>query len=106
MNVSIDERAKVLPNNQKAVLNAISKLEFDISDGKNGYRHLSMDNRYACPELTMILRDQCSIYSTGTVIINRKGFPRDIFTFTKSNEKGDYKIAYDKVKNCLLEMEI
>ena len=38
-NVSTNELAKVFPTTQKAVLNSIYKLRFDISDGSNGYRH-------------------------------------------------------------------
>ena len=72
VNVSIDERAKALPTTQKLVLNSMYKLQFDISDGSNEHCHLSMDNRYACPEIAMILRDQCIIYSKGKFIINRK----------------------------------
>ena len=37
--LSIDEHAKVLPTTQKAILNSIYKLGFDISDGSNGYHH-------------------------------------------------------------------
>ena len=46
-NMSIDERTKLLHTPQKPGSNSMYKLQFDISDGSNVYRHLSMDNRYA-----------------------------------------------------------
>ena len=61
-NVSIDKRAKVLPTTQNVVSNSMYKFQFDISDGSNGYRHFLMDNWYTCPELAMILRNQCNTY--------------------------------------------
>ena len=57
--MSTDERAKVLPTTQKEVLNTVYKLEFDTSDGSNGYRYLSMDNCYECPECNVPV-----VYST------------------------------------------
>ena len=56
-----------------------------------------MDNRYACPDLAIILRDQCTIFSKGMVIINGMVFLRDVFTLAKSSAKGEYKVAYDRV---------
>ena len=97
VNVLIDERTKVFPTTTKIVLNSMYKLQFDILDGSNGYHHWSMYNRYECPELAMILRQQYNIYLTGTVKINRKGYPRYLFTRTKSSVKCEYEVDYDKM---------
>ena len=77
-NLSVDERSKVLPTIQKAVLNVMRKLEFYISDRINGCCYFLMDNYYACLDIAMILRDQCNMYSTVTVRINRKIYPRKV----------------------------
>jgi len=55
-NVGISDEFKTLPTTMKAVLNAVSRSE--ISEGSNdvnGYRVVSMDNRYACPQLAYLL---------------------------------------------------
>ena len=53
----------------KAVVNACYALE--LNKETNGFRHLSMDNRYAAPQLLVILRDRLKVLATGTVRVNR-----------------------------------
>ena len=70
-NSYIREEAKKLPTTMKAVVNACYALE--LHKETNGFRHLAMDNRYAAPQLLVILRDRLKILATGTVRSNRVG---------------------------------
>ena len=55
-NVGISEEFKTLPTTMKAVLNAVVRSQIsEGSDDVNGYRVVSMDNRYACPQLAYLL---------------------------------------------------
>jgi hypothetical protein len=55
-NVGIEEQCWNLPTTMKAVVNAVmqSKLYFG-SNEVQGYRVLSLDNRYQCPQLAYLL---------------------------------------------------
>jgi hypothetical protein len=55
-NVWIDERCYNLPTTMKALMNAV--IQANIGDGSNddnGYRCISLDNRYQCPQLAFLL---------------------------------------------------
>jgi Transposase IS4 len=55
-NVGIDPLAVNLPTTMKAVVNAILKSEvYTGSNDSNGYRTVSLDNRYQCPQLALLL---------------------------------------------------
>jgi hypothetical protein len=100
-NVNIHEEAKTLPTTQKAVVNAVFQIGLD-NDVQHGYRKISMDNRYQCPELAVVLRDRCKILSTGTCRKNRKGWPKELMNMEKAGtERGDSMMAYDKVNDVL-----
>ena len=55
-NVSIDASCWNLPTTMKAVVNAVIKT--NLKEGSNdstGYRVISLDNRYQCPQLAYLL---------------------------------------------------
>jgi hypothetical protein len=55
-NVSIDEKCRNLPTTMKAVVNAV--IQSGLSKGSNdvnGYRVVSLDNQYQCPQLAYLL---------------------------------------------------
>ena len=55
-NIGIDPRCHNLPTTMKAVVNAVIKTEFQNgSNDVNGYRCISLDNRYQCPQLAFLL---------------------------------------------------
>jgi Transposase IS4 len=55
-NVSIAESCWNLPTTMKAVVNAVIKTKIhEGSDDSNGYRVISLDNRYQCPQLAYLL---------------------------------------------------
>lgn len=96
-NVEIDPRAVELPTTQKAVLNAVYKRKLDNEYApSDGHRHISMDNRYVCPEVCLILRDRCGIYSTGTARKNRKGWDKQLLNMEKRGNKWESKICVDR----------
>jgi Transposase IS4 len=100
-NVDIHPEALGLPTTMKAVVNAVmqSGVAQDIS---HGYRVLSMDNRYQCPELAVGLRDRCKILSTGTCRKNRKGWPSHLLGLTPiSAARGRASYAYDRTNELL-----
>jgi hypothetical protein len=92
-NVGIDDALIGLPTTQKAVANALHSLGLHLS--VDGMRHISMDNRYQCPELAILLREQYNCHSTGTCRVNRKGFPLKSKTSSVS-ERGSSILKYDK----------
>jgi hypothetical protein len=93
-NIDIHPSIRSLPTTQKAVLNAMIALE--MHENKNhGARHVSLDNRYQCPELAHVLREKFHILSTGTVRRNRKGWNTEMFNLKKDEGRGTFKRAYD-----------
>ena len=55
-NAYIDEKCWNLPTTMKAVVNAVIKCKLDKgSNDANGYRVISLDNRYQCPQLAYLL---------------------------------------------------
>lgn len=55
-NVSVDESCWNLPTTMKAVVNAVIKCQLkNGSNDVNGYRVISLDNRYQCPQLAYLL---------------------------------------------------
>jgi len=53
-NAYVEKAAAKLPTIQKAVVNAILKTGLDMVSPE-GYRHMSMDNRYNCNKLLAML---------------------------------------------------
>ena len=117
-NVSVHESCWNLPTTMKAVVNAV--IQASLSKGSNdvnGYRCISLDNRYQCPQLAFLLwtryvtthtfgiafqlcpylvsatSNSFRILTTGTCRTNRKGWPKDIMTLLKTAGRGTYKIA-------------
>jgi hypothetical protein len=94
-NIDIDKSITSVPTTQKAVLNACIKMR--LHQKKNhGARHLTMDNRYQCPELAYTLRSKFKILSTGTCRQNRKGWNKEYFDLKKTDGRGEFKAAYDE----------
>lgn len=55
-NIGIDPKCLNLPTTMKAVVNAVIKSELSRgSNDSNGYRIVSLDNRYQCPQLAYLL---------------------------------------------------
>jgi hypothetical protein len=55
-NVGIDPSCFNLPTTMKAVANAVIKADLSTgSNDANGYRVISLDNRYQCPQLAYLL---------------------------------------------------
>ena len=95
-NIDIHPSIETLPTTQKAVLNAVISMGL-AEKCTDGARHVTMDNRYQCPELAFTLRQKFRVYSTGTCRVNRKGWDKSFFDLTKKNDdRGTYKRAYDK----------
>jgi Transposase IS4 len=69
-NVGIKPYLHDLPTTQKATMNAVISA---LGVEERGARHVSIDNRYQCPELAVLLMTKANVYSTGTVRKNRKG---------------------------------
>jgi hypothetical protein len=58
-NIGIEPYAINLPTTMKAFVNAVARS--DISNGSNatnGYRIISLDNRYQCPQLALLMRER------------------------------------------------
>lgn len=84
-NVGIHPIAVDLPTTQKAVVNACYALSLHTET--RGMRHISLDNRYQCPELAILLRERCNAYSSGTCRTNRKGWPKDLLRMGLKKKK-------------------
>ena len=99
-NAYIRPEAKQLPTTMKAVVNACYAL--GIHKLTDGYRHLSMDNRYAAPKLAVILRDRLRLFSTGTCRANRIGWNRTKLNLkrTKTN-RGNCILFHDPVNGLI-----
>jgi hypothetical protein len=93
-NIDIHPSISSLPTTQKAVVNACIGMGLHQKT-TDGARHISMDNRYQCPELAFTLREKFRVNSTGTCRVNRKGWDRDYFDLKKNLPRGTFKRAYD-----------
>jgi len=71
-NIDVHESICGMPTTQKAVLNACISMNLNGGLRTDGARHLTMDNRYQCPELVYTLREKFHMYSTGTCRQNRR----------------------------------
>jgi hypothetical protein len=103
-NVNIDSRCLNLPTTMKAVVNAVFQTNL-IHKTEEGYRCISMDNRYQCPELAVFLVKCFKILSTGTCRQNRKGWRLDLTDLaatTGGKGRCESKIAFDKVNGIML----
>jgi Transposase IS4 len=76
------------------VVNAV--LATNMHREVHGARHISLDNRYQCPELALLLRQKFKILSTGTCRKNRKGWDRTVMNLEKKQQRGTYKFSIDK----------
>jgi Transposase IS4 len=93
-NVGINRSVRSLPTTQKAVMNAM--LSTGMHHETQGARHISLDNRYQCPELALLLRLKFKILSTGTCQQNRKGWSKDLMNLSKNHGSGTYKFSVDE----------
>jgi hypothetical protein len=103
-NVNIDSRCLNLPTTMKAVVNACFQTNL-VQKTEDGYRTISMDNRYQCPELAVLMMKRFKILSTGTCRRNRKGWRPDLMNMTATTGgvgRGESKMAVDKVNGILL----
>ena len=100
-NSYIHQQALNLPTTMKAVVNACYQLEMHkLTDG---YRHVSMDNRYCSPKLAVILRDRLRIFSTGTCRANRVGWDKNKLNLKKgSDNRGAVLLYHDAVNGLVL----
>ena len=94
----IDDRARGLPTTQKAVMNAIFRSNLHYCP--QGRRVLAADNRYACPELAVLL-DKFGIDLCGTCRPKRKGFPYKDMALKKTDGRGKYIMMYDSTHRVL-----
>ena len=70
-----------------------SRVVKDVMQMYYGKNHLLYtDNFYTSPQLVRDLLPKL-VYCTGTVRINRKGFPKELIPATKSMEIGSYRFA-------------
>ena len=96
-NIGISSQLVDLPTTQKAVANACYRLGFHHEN--QGMRHLSIDNRYQCPQLAVLLRERFNCYSTGTCRAKRIGFPTEMLedcSGRNKKERGFSQMFYDK----------
>jgi Transposase IS4 len=93
-NINIHRAVRSMPTTQKAVLNAV--LQTNMHQEVEGARHISLDNRYQCPQLALLLRQKFKINSTGTCRKNRKGWDKEQMNMKKTKGRGAYKIIVDK----------
>ena len=98
-NVGIDSTIHNVKTTMKAVLNAVIYCRLD--ETTQGARHITMDNRYQCPQLAVVLREQYNVLSTGTARKNRTGWDKTLMGLLKSDAKGKSVFAYDKVNRVL-----
>ena len=100
-NSYIREEAKQLPTTMKAVVNACYALE--LNKERRGFRHLSLDNRYAAPQLMVILRDRLNVLATGTVRVNRVGWSKVLMDLKKTKtNRGTMKLGHDEVNGIVI----
>ena len=98
-NSYIREEAKQLTTTMKAVVNACYALE--LNKETRGFRHLSLDNRYAAPQLMVILRDRLNVLATGTVRVNRVGWSKVLMDLKKTKtNRGTMKLGHDEEPMC------
>jgi len=88
-----------VPTTQKVVLNAV--LQTKMHECVDGARHITMDNRYQCPQLAALLLKRYDIYSTGTSRLGRVGWDKQYFNLRKKQPKGTMKLAVDKTNGVL-----
>ena len=85
----------------KAVVNACYALE--LHKGTNGFCHLFMDNRYAAPQLLVILRDRLKILATSTVRTNRVGWSKTLMTLKKTaTNRRTINLAHDEENGIII----
>jgi Transposase IS4 len=82
----------------KAVVNAVIKSDlWRGSNDVNGYRVVSLDNRYQCPQLAHLLWTRYHVLLVGTCRQNRIGWPKDVMDLDRTKPKparGTFKMAY------------
>ena len=99
-NAYIKKQAKQLPTTMKAVVNACYALQ--MHKMTDGYRHVSMDNRYTAPRLAVALRDRLRLFSTGTCRANRKGWNSARLNLKKGKtNRGETLLFHDPVNGLI-----
>jgi len=88
-----------VPTAQKVVLNAV--LQTRMHECVDGARHITLENRYQCPQLATLLLKRYDIHSTGTSRLGRVGWNKAIFTLKKSQPKGTTKMAVDEANGII-----
>ena len=84
----------------KAVLNAV--MQSGISINPNGLQQLHMDNHYSAGTLFIILCEVHGILASGTVHVNRGGWPCESMSLSvKTHDCGALKCLYDKTNKLL-----
>ena len=84
-------RAKQLPTAMKAVITYF--LASNISNDHCGLHIIFLENRYACPDLFLILSGKMDLIGGGTYRNNRIGFPGndELLTLKKVAERETYR---------------
>ena len=91
---------KNLPTTQKAVANDI--LRSGISNGVDGCCYIFMDNRYAAPQLLVMMVATWNIRGIGTYRANQKEFGSDKLPMNNDAERGSYVWLVDKTLGMLI----
>lgn len=96
-NVGVHPDLVDLPTTQKMVANAAYSLGLNGGVASvEGARHIAMDSRYQCPELAILLREKCNLYSSGTCRTNRKGWKDTGLSLVKKDtDRGTCQMKYD-----------
>ena len=93
-NIDISPTLHKLPTTQKAVANAIVKSQ--ISNDKDGSRHIYMDNRYAAPQLFAIMVTNYNVRGVGTCKANRLGYDSEKLQLPNPCDRGTFIRKVDK----------
>ena len=84
----------------KAVLNAV--MQSAISNDPNSLQQHHMDNHYSAGALFIILHEVYGILVSGTVHVNRVGWPHKFMNLSlKTHNCGASKCLYNKTNNFL-----
>jgi len=94
VNIDIHHTVKHLPTTQKAVANSILKARID--NDRDGCRHMFMENRYAAPQLFVLMLTNYNIRTVGICRANRVGFESEALKLPKEEIRGTYKRLLDR----------
>ena len=99
VSISQSKQAEMFPTTQRAVINVI--MNSDLSNSNDGWRILTMDNRYTSLHLFVCLYFIHHIASIGTRRANCQGMNPDLFNMQKKEKQGTTRCYYDKVSKLL-----